>query len=63
MKEAKTEGNMVKLRVEPSKGGDEETLEADIVLLSAGERLLSVTLQHVRQLVMWEVVATLIVTR
>lgn len=37
VKEAKTEGNMVKLRVEPSKGGDEETMEADIVLLSAGE--------------------------
>lgn len=39
VKEAKTEGNVVKLRVEPSKGGDEETIEADIVLLSAGEGL------------------------
>ncbi len=36
VKEAKTEGNAVKLKVEPSKGGDEELLEADIVLLSAG---------------------------
>ena len=36
VKEAKTEGNVVKLKVEPSKGGDEEILEADIVLLSAG---------------------------
>lgn len=36
VKEATTEGNVVKLRVEPSKGGDEELIEADIVLLSAG---------------------------
>lgn len=28
----------VKLELEPSKGGDKETLEADVVLVSAGEK-------------------------
>jgi len=30
------DGKTVKLTVEPAKGGDSETLEADVVLVSAG---------------------------
>ena len=37
MLKAEVEGDTVKLDVEPAKGGDKETLEADIVLVSAGE--------------------------
>lgn len=37
---AAREGDVVKLIVEPAKGGEPETLEADVVLVSAG-RLLS----------------------
>ena len=33
---AAREGDIVKLTVEPAKGGDSETLEADVVLVSAG---------------------------
>lgn len=33
---AAREGDTVKLVVEPAKGGDSETLEADVVLVSAG---------------------------
>ena len=33
---ASREGDTVKLTVEPAKGGDSETLEADVVLVSAG---------------------------
>lgn len=32
-------GEGVKLEVEPAQGGDRETLEADVVLVSAGARL------------------------
>lgn len=32
----RVEGDTVKLELEPSKGGDKETLEADVVLVSAG---------------------------
>ena len=37
---ATREGDTVKLTVEPAKGGDPETLEADVVLVSAGCNLL-----------------------
>ena len=33
---AKTEGNKVKLELEPAKGGKQETMETDVVLVSAG---------------------------
>ena len=33
---AAREGDVVKLIVEPAKGGEPETLEADVVLVSAG---------------------------
>ena len=33
---AAREGDTIKLTVEPAKGGDSETLEADVVLVSAG---------------------------
>lgn len=33
---ASREGDIIKLTVEPAKGGDSETLEADVVLVSAG---------------------------
>ncbi len=32
----RVEGDTVKLELEPSKGGDKETFEADVVLVSAG---------------------------
>lgn len=35
---ADTSGEGVKLTVEPAKGGDQETLEADIVLVATGRR-------------------------
>lgn len=34
---AAREGDIVKLTVEPAKGGEPEVLEADVVLVSAGE--------------------------
>ena len=34
---AEKEGDVVKITVEPAKGGDSETLEADVVLVSAGK--------------------------
>ena len=37
---ATREGDTVKLTVEPAKGGDSETLEADVVLVSAGCKVL-----------------------
>ena len=33
---ATVEGDIVKLTVEPAKGGESETIEADVVLVSAG---------------------------
>ncbi len=33
---AAKEGDTIKLTVEPAKGGESETLEADVVLVSAG---------------------------
>ena len=33
---ATRDGDTIKLTVEPAKGGDPETLEADVVLVSAG---------------------------
>ncbi len=33
---ATLEGDIVKLTVEPAKGGESETIEADVVLVSAG---------------------------
>ncbi|CAL8466251.1 g5787 [Coccomyxa elongata] len=35
---ATVEGDIVKLTVEPAKGGESETIEADVVLVSAGRR-------------------------
>ena len=35
---ADTTGNQIKLTVEPAKGGDSETVEADVVLVSIGRR-------------------------
>ena len=34
---AKREGDQVVLEVEPSKGGDKQTMTVDVVLVSAGE--------------------------
>lgn len=34
---ARVEGSGVKLELEPAKGGKQETLEADVVLVSAGK--------------------------
>ena len=51
---AAREGDTIKLTVEPAKGGDSETLEADVVLVSAGgaplQRLLNMhTVKPVHQ--------------
>ena len=40
---AAKEGNIIKLTVEPAKGGEPETLEADVVLVSAGITVVSRT--------------------
>ena len=52
---ATVEGNSVKLEIEAAKGGKQETLEADIVLVSAGQHRFSPSascafdLSHCRQ--------------
>lgn len=42
---AAKEGDIIKLMVEPAKGGEPETLEADVVLVSAGITVVSRTLE------------------
>ena len=46
---AETDGKTVKLHVEPAKGGKEEVIEADVVLVAAGVgHLLVAALSHIQ---------------
>ena len=42
---AENTGSSVKLHVEPAKGGNEEVLEADVVLVAAGEDVVPASYQ------------------